>query len=96
MVEPGAGSIEVDLRRLGLPLKCLLAGAMATALYVWPVLMVVYILSGGFRSIVFWSVMVGGLVLASPACWAITVAERRYWLRNSESLGEWVDPAPWK
>jgi hypothetical protein len=79
---------------LGLPLKCVLAGVMAALVYVWPVLLVVDIMAGGFRPALFGLILAGSAVLASLAFWTVTVFERRYWARNVRALSEFADPPP--
>lgn len=80
---------------LGLPLKCVLAGVMAALVYVWPVLLVVDIMAGGFRPALFGLILAGSAVLASLAFWTVTAFERRYWARNLRTLSEFADPPPW-
>ena len=69
---------------------------MAALLYIWPVLMVTYFLSGGFRGVVFWSILAGAAVAFSIAFWVITRLESRYWASNWHTLSEFADPPTWK
>ncbi len=89
-------SRRLQLGQLGLVGKCLLAGVMAALLYIWPALMATYILSGGFPSVVFWSILAGGVVAFSVAFWAINRLEDRYWAHNWHTVSDWVDEQPWK
>jgi hypothetical protein len=82
--------------QLGLPLLCVLAGAMAALVYVWPVLLVVDIMVGGFQPALFGWILAGSAGLASVVFWAMTAFERRYWPRNLNRLGEFADPPPWR
>jgi hypothetical protein len=79
-----------------LPLMCLLAGVLAALVYAWPVLLVVDIMSGGFRPALFAWILGGSALLAAVAFWAVTGWERRHWARNSHALGDFADPPPWK
>src|SRR5438105_1652258 len=57
--EEDAAEVERPFDESALALKSVLAGVMATLLYVWPVEMLVYIFNGGFRQVVFVGVLVG-------------------------------------
>jgi hypothetical protein len=89
-------SAPLQLGQLGLAGKCFLAGVMAALLYIWPVLMVTYFLSGGFRGVVFWSILAGAAVAFSIAFWVISRLESRYWASNWHTLSEFADPPTWK
>jgi hypothetical protein len=80
---------------LGLPLTCALAGVMAALVYVWPVLLIVDVMVGGFRPALFGWILGGCAVLASLAFWAVTAFERRHWARKLHTLGDFADPPPW-
>jgi hypothetical protein len=80
---------------LGLPLLCVLAGAMAALVYVWPVLLIVDVMVGRFRPALFGWILAGSVGLASIVFWAVTALEARYWPRKVHSLGEFADPPPW-
>jgi hypothetical protein len=91
----GSAPVRLPLDQIGLAGKCVLAGAMAAFVYVWPTLMITQILVGGFAARIFWSVLAGSGVLAALIAWAITTYERGYWARNWKRLSDWVDPEPW-
>ena len=80
---------------LRLPLLCVLAAVMAALVYVWPILLIVDILVGGFRPALFGWILAGSVGLASIVFWAVTALEARYWPRKVHSLGEFADPPPW-
>lgn len=87
-LSPGSG--------LGLPALSVVAGVMATLLYVWPLLLIVDILAGGFPEELFGWILMGSACLASLMFWAITAVERRYWAGRRHSLGDFADPPTWK
>ena len=89
-------SLWLQLGQFGLAGKCLLAGVMAALLYIWPVLMVTYFLSGGFRGLLFWSILSGGAVALGIAFWVISRLENRYWADNWHTVGDFADPPTWK
>jgi hypothetical protein len=91
-----AASTGFRVDRLGFPLLCLLAGGMATLLYVWPVLFLVDIFTGGFRPALFGAILLGGGILAAAAFWVIGTLERRHWARSLGTLGDFADPPVWK
>ena len=95
MLRPVVSTGQAGLQ-LGLPLMCLLAGVLAALVYVWPVLLVVDIMTGGFRPALFAWILVASAVFAAVAFWAVTGWERRHWARNSHALGDFADPPPWK
>jgi hypothetical protein len=68
---------------------------MAALLYVWPLLFIAHILTGGFRATVFWSVLGGVAAALWIANWVITALERRYWEKHRHTLPEFADPPPW-
>jgi hypothetical protein len=81
--------------QLGLAGLCLLAGAMVTLLYVWPVLMLTTIVAG-MRATTFCAALGAGAAAATMAVWAITRRDKRYWAENWQKASDWADPPPWK
>lgn len=95
MPRPVAAAEQAGLQ-LRLSLVCLFAGVLAALVYAWPVLLVVDIMTGGFRPALFAWILVGSALFAAVAFWAVTGWERRHWARNSHALGDFAEPPPWK
>jgi hypothetical protein len=91
----GHGGRAVWPRFSRLPLMCALAGVFMTLLYVWPVLFLADILSGGFRPSLFAWILGGSAAVASLACALVTVLEQRHWSRNRHTLSDFADPPTW-
>jgi hypothetical protein len=80
--------------KLGLAGLCLLVGAMAALLYVWPVLLLAHFVHP-MRHVVFWSILAGAGIVAAVAAFAVALYERGYWAENWQNVSDWADPA-WK
>jgi hypothetical protein len=94
--EEASAEEEHPFEESALAVKSVLAGVMATLLYVWPVEMAVYIFNDGFRQVVFVGVLVSAWAVFTVACWVATRLEARHWEDNLHTLPEHADPPPWR
>src|SRR6266487_5827001 len=94
--EEDSAEEELPFGESALAVKSVLAGVMATLLYVWPAEMLVYIFYSGFRQVVFVGVLVGAWALFTIACWIVARWEARHWADNWHTLPEHADPPPWR
>jgi hypothetical protein len=75
--------------------KCLLAGVMASLLYVWPLESLAYIFAGGYPQVIFAGLLGSGIVVGTIAIWVLSAREMRFWDENWDTASDWVTPGPW-
>jgi hypothetical protein len=85
-----------SLRHLDLAARSLLVGVLITLLYVWPVTMLLSILTGRISSVMFATVLAAGIALTASACWLITQLEARRWARDWHKVSEYAEPSYWR
>ncbi len=90
----GGPSFRETVASLELPAKSVLAGSMAAALYVTPVLFVAKLFLG-FGARLFAAVL-GSVALCSLVSWGLTAWERGHWQRRRSGLSDHADPPHWK